>query len=871
MGKTAQYSIASDMSATDPRISDRLEEYRNKRSREATPEPFGGEGGGPARVFVVQKHAARRTHYDLRLEHDGVLLSWAVPRGPCRDPDVVRLAVRTEDHPVEYADFEGVIPEGSYGAGAMIVWDRGLWVPLEIDPEEGLESGKLLFELVGYRLRGVWTLVRTKKAPREWLLIKKPDGWARPGEESELEDTSVLSGLTVEELAEGSDLAAAVGSELEALGAPPGPAGIDEIEPMLAEVAERPFSRAGWVFELKYDGYRLLAGLEGGEPKLRYRSGGDATVTFPEVARALESLPYADLVLDGEVVVLDEDGHPSFSRLQRRGRLRRPHDIRRASLEGPATLFAFDLLAFEDFDLRGLSLEARKRLLSRLIPRAGPVRYADHIAEQGKAAYERVVEMGVEGLVGKDASAPYRGGRSDRWLKIRADREAPFVIVGSTAPARGRTGFGALHLAAHREGELVYTGRVGSGFTDRDLEEIVALLAEDRVESPLVGGALPGGDEHSWVEPRHVCRVRYKELTGDGLLRQPVFLGLERDFEPSACRLDSGAVEHEPPAAVEHVGSAVDERLRGARPGGRQCDAVTRPQFEITRPDKVFWPDEGFTKGDLVDYYRTVAGSILPYLEDRPLVLDRYPDGIEGKSFFQKNAPDFTPDWIRTVTIEEGDGGRTNRYLVCEHPDALAWIANLGAIPLHLWASRSSRLERPDWCVLDLDPKEAPFANVVTVARAIRDVCDEMGLVSHVKTSGKTGLHVMVPLGGQLGWGQAKLLAELVARVVVNEHDDIATVVRNPSGRGLRVYIDYVQNGRGKLLVAPLCVRPMPGATVSTPLRWREVTPRLDVTRFTIQSVPRRLRSMKDDPLRPVLTEAPDLRAAVERLAGRLS
>lgn len=723
-------------------MPDRLDPYREKRDPHRTPEPFGQAGGDPRlapRLFVVQKHAARRLHWDFRLELGGTLRSWAVPKGPSYDPADKRMAVEVEDHPVEYAGFEGVIPAGNYGAGAVIVWDRGTWRPLG-DPLAGLAKGKLVFELSGYKLRGEWTLVRTRRAQggkQEWLLLKHRDALAGPRAVAE---ESVLTGRLLEEVASGADRAGAALAEARRLGArapAPGPA---ELRPMLAARRDAPFSGEGWLFELKYGGYRLVARRAGARVTLAYRRGEDATALFPEVETAIAMLP-ADAVVDGEVVVLAPDGRPSFQALQRRARLARREDVARASVETPATLFAFDLLALGDLDLRRLPLVDRKRVLASVVPRLGPVRLAEHVEARGEDLWREVEARGLEGVVAKRADAPYRpGARSAAWLEIRRARSGP----------------------------------------------------EDALREA------PAGEE--------------------------------------------------PPPVP-----APERRSRAV---------------EVSNAAKIWFPGEGIAKGDVVAYYREIAPFALPFLRDRPLVLTRYPDGIEGKSFFQKDAPSWRPEWLRTVRIRSEEGRDLDHFLV-DDADGLAWIANLGTIPVHVWASRAGTLERPDWCVVDLDPKEAPFADVVRIARALHALCEAIGLPSHPKTTGQKGLHVLVPLGGQLTHAQARSLGELLARAVEAELPEIATTARAVGARGGRVYLDFLQNGYGKTIVAPYAVRPRPGAPVSTPLRWSEVNARLDPARFTIRSVPGRARRLAADPLLPVLAEKPDLLAALERLRAR--
>ncbi len=838
------------------RPSSTLDDYRRKRSAGATPEPFGdGEVARPG-LFVVQKHSARRLHYDLRLEMEGVLRSWAVPKGPSLDPAEKRLAVLTEDHPLEYGDFEGVIPEDNYGAGAVILWDRGPTIH-HLDPVEGTREGKLLFELRGYKLRGLWTLVKTSRGEKEWLLIKKPDAEATGEDATDLDPRSVLSGLSVEEMRNGSDRAKALRSTLDELGAPKRRVDGAKLKPMLATLEPAPFSRRGWVFEIKYDGYRLLAGRSGGgrpsaAPKvhLRYRSGLDATALFPDLALAIRSLPFDGLLLDGEVVVLDPSGRPSFQALQQRARLSRPLDVQRAAARQPATLFAFDLLALEGYDLRPLPLAERKAILREVLPPHGPVRFVDHIDDRGEDFYREIERMDLEGMVAKRANAPYRGGRSQAWVKVRAAATGDFAVVGFTRPKGSRAGFGALHVAvAAEDGSLVYAGRIGTGFDERKLETLRSSLEPFRRPEPACSGGVPKGDEHIWVEPQQVIEARYTEYTRDGHLRHPVFVRIRDDKRVSDCRRDDL-----PPTPTAEA------------PDLRQPPR----KVEISRPEKVFWPEEGYTKGDLIGYYRAVADHLLPYLTDRPLVLDRYPDGYLGKSFFQKNAPSFAPDWVRTEPVWSDDDGNETRYFVCDDIDTLTYLVNSAAIPLHIWSSRLGALQAPDWCILDLDAKDATFEQVVAVARALHRLCEDIGLPTFAKTSGATGMHVLLPLGGQCTHEQSKQLAFLLAQLVSQELPEAASIARSPARREGKVYVDAIQNGHGKLLVSPFSVRPRPGATVSTPLHWREVNNRLDPSRFDIRTVPTRLRRQKKDPWRGMLETTPDLTGALARLMERI-
>jgi bifunctional non-homologous end joining protein LigD len=851
-----------------PPVPDSLSTYRAKRSADTSPEPVGVVSPVPGHLFVVHKHAATRLHFDLRLEMAGVLRSWAVPKGPSYDTNDKRLAVKVEDHPLEYGDFEGIIPTGNYGAGGVIVWDRGEWVPLE-DWREGLEKGKLLFELRGYKLHGKWTLVKIKKSEKDWLLIKERDAYVKsPGDV--FVETSVLSGLTVDEVKAGKSHASDIRAMIEKAGAPRTRVDPKSVEVMLAEPREEAFTRDGWLFELKLDGYRLIASKSRGEATLVTRNGNDYTAVFPEVARAVKALPFDECIVDGEVVCLDAQGKPSFARLQQRGTLSAPMDIKRAAVELPATFFAFDFLAFEDYDLRPLPLLARKAIVMAALPKLGAVHPLDHIEREGEAFLAQVDTLGLEGIIAKRADSPYRGGRTDAWQKIKAEKTGDFVIVGFTSPKGGRSHFGALQLADMVGGELVYAGRVGTGFNDSFLadlgKDLDAIVRADPPCAPPVGASvIPETKTTTWVEPLYVCEVRFREWTPDGVLRHAAFLRMRPDKDPKDCeRQASGKAE----AGKGGAGDAERGKTEPALPPAPAAPAKAEKTFNFSNLKKVYWPAEGYTKGDLIEYYRAISPWILPYLTNRPVVLTRFPDGIDGKSFYQKDAPEFAPEWIRTIPIWSEDTQRDIKYFVCDDVESLLYMANLGSIPLHIWNSRVGSLELPDWCVIDLDPKEAPFSDVIRCANVFRELCEKIGMPSYVKTTGKTGLHILLPLGRQVTYAQCRTLGELLCRVVLRQLKDIATIVRHVTKRGDKVYLDYLQNRHGQLIVSPFCVRPLPGASVSMPLTWDEVNSSLDPKAFTIKTAVERMERLGRDPVVAVLNDKPDLAQILERLAG---
>lgn len=791
---------------------------------------------------MIHHHRARQTHYDLRLEMEGVLRSWAVPKGPSPNVADKRFAALVEDHPVEYGDFEGLIPEGNYGAGWTIVWDRGFWIP-KGDPLEGLKDGKLLFELRGQKLHGLWTLVRMKgESGKEWLFIKEYDDFDDP--EKSTEDYpmgSVFSGLSLTDYAEGKDLSKTLARKLRG-GQKNTPYRFSK--PMLAKVA-KPFSKAGWLFEIKYDGYRLICIKDGDDVALMSRNGNNLVQSFPEIAQAVSRLPVDQVVIDGEAVVHSAAGLPSFARLQRRGRLTKPSAITRATLEHPATLYAFDLLNLNDTDLRQLPLIRRKQLIRQLLPAPGMIRYSDHIEKNGLAMYEGAANLRLEGIVAKHRDSTYTSGRSDQWLKIRVDQTDDFVVLGYKGSL---TDLRSLALGLYSDEKLVFCGHAGSGLGGELTTQLADALAG--LDDSAPPDDLPAGERKNtrWVVPELVCEVRFKEFTPAGQLRHPVILRFRDDKPPEDCLL--------PPSERDLPEPEVED------------EAPVR-QVHLTNLEKVFWPDEGYTKKDLIDYYDAVASWIMPWLEDRPLVMTRYPDGIDGKSFFQKDAPGFVPEWIRIEKMWSQSTEREISYLLVDSVESLVYVANMACIPLHIHHSRLSDFETPDWCVLDLDPKEAPFKDVIKIARAINRLLDDIGMPGYLKTSGSTGLHILIPLGGQFTFEQSRILGELLGRVIVGQLPDITTIVRNPASRDGKVYIDFLQNGSGKLIAAPYCVRPLPGAPVSMPIAWRELTAKTRPDQFTIKNAMRRLSRIKKDPGLDVLSTEVDLLSALEKLTER--
>jgi bifunctional non-homologous end joining protein LigD len=868
-----------------------LSKYRQKRSAENTPEPFGREvptststTGG---TFVVQKHAARRLHYDFRLEMEGVLRSWAVPKGPSMNPADKHLAVAVEDHPLEYGDFEGVIPPGNYGAGSVIVWDRGVYEVIDPpgDAAEAVKKGKIDISLRGFKLNGAFTLVRTggrrnagPKDENNWLLIKKRDQYATTEDVFEAHPRSVFSGLTIEELAEAPAAERKLADNLAARNLPElGPKlKYSDFPLTLAKTVDESFDNDKWLFEIKYDGVRVLAIREGENTHLYARKGTDITNRYPEVVLALNSIALDRFVLDGEIVAPDDRGRPNFQLLQRRMHVNDARSIARLSLAVPVNYYVFDLMGFDRFDTRTLPLEERKRLLGELIHSDGPVRYCDHVIGRGKDFYAAISEHELEGIVAKLRDSPYRGTRTGDWMKIKRPLTQQFVIGGYSNPDGTRTHFGALLLGQYEsDGALRYTDKVGSGFSQETLRKIHAMLTDRAQESspfrkPAPGEPSPEKNAH-FIRPELVCKVRFTEWTDSGGIRQPSFLGMVENADPRECIYDGpGSLA----PAEESVQEGMAEKTEKKTSSGRGKDATPQaaaPKASVTNPEKVFWPNDGYTKGDLVEYYRAISKWMLPYLKDRPVMLTRWPDGIEGKMFYQKDAPAFAPPWIRTEKIYSEDSQREISYFILDSEEALAYVANLAAITIHMWSSRIPHLERPDWLLFDIDPKGSTTVHAVEVAREVANVLREVGLEPCLKTSGQMGLHVVVGLAPKYTYEQAKMFSELVAQVVVNRIPKVATINRNPHTRKGRVYIDYLQLGHGKTIAATFSVRPVPRASVSAPMTWKELKPSLDPAIYNIETMPARMSRLKRDPFVDAIEKHATLEAALPHLEALLN
>lgn len=888
-----------------------LTEYHRKRDFNRTSEPRGRahERGSARLEFVIQKHAASHLHYDLRLEMGGTMKSWAVPKGPSLDPSVKRLAMEVEDHPMEYNAFEGTIPKGQYGGGTVMLWDRGTYEPDERKPREdasaaalrGYRKGKLGYTVHGERLQGAFTLVRTRRDEKggkpQWLLIKQDDSHAREGSDVTAEvETSVATGRTMDEIAAGAGGARVWQSDRAG-----GEAGQERAKadialgPMLARSGEP--GRGEWVYEPKYDGIRVLAFATPDEVALVTRNGHDKARQFPEVAESLRALARgmgAPVVLDGEIVALEDGRVVRFEALQSRMHVTGAGQIARLREERPAALVAFDLLLLGDDPLVHEPWRARRAALESVLGgRADEVLRVSEVSGDRAPLEARARREGWEGLIAKRADSVYRPGkRTGDWIKLKLENEQEFVVGGWTEPRNSRQHLGAILLGYYDEdGRLVYAGHTGGGFSARSLEEMYRRLRRlERKTSPFTETPRTNEKAH-WTTPRVVVQVKFNEWTKEGKLRQPIFLGIrdDKDYdevvrEPAIGEAGAdharstegsgesgesrgGADDADPadrrrPRAVARPGAGHSERgaapaagpvarrlreLRDAKPRGGKLDLGRGAEIQVSNLDKEFFPATGHTKGDLLEYYATMADLVLPWMQDRPLVLKRYPNGIEGESFYQQAAPDDVPPGVRVEAVAVGDGEPQPR-LVGGDLATLLYTVQLGAISYDPWHSRVGALETADYTVLDLDPGPgADFRLVVRVARWVHEEMEALGLHGGLKTSGSSGLHIYLPLPPGTPLEAATIAAQIVATRVARRHPKEATVKRMRRDRpGGTVYVDYLQNILGKTVAGVYAVRAKPGATVSTPLAWDELTDDLDMHAFTIGTLPRRIAEVGD-------------------------
>ncbi|MGO4705741.1 DNA ligase D [Microvirga sp. 2MCAF38] len=830
----------------------KLAAYRAKRDFTQTSEPSGKASTLQGASFVVQEHDATRLHYDFRLELDGVLKSWAVTRGPSLDPEDKRLAIEVEDHPLDYGGFEGTIPEGQYGAGTVMLWDRGTWQP-DHDPHKGLAKGHLSFMLDGEKLKGHWHLVRMHAKPRErqipWLLIKGDDDYARPGNKPDLldeEPLSVLTGRSLDEIAKGGKAKprkrapqkAKASRDRPLRGAKQARRGIvdpmpDSIEPCLATLVTRAPNGASWLHEIKWDGYRLIAFLSDGEVKLLTRNGLDWTKRFPGIAKAIADIPVETAILDGEAIVENEQGHSDFSALQQA--LSRTNK----GAADTAIFQVFDLLYLDGRDLRPLPLIERKKALAQFLSRQknpSTLRYSDHIIGNGGRVKDNICAQGLEGIVSKRTNLPYRSGRNADWVKIKCTKDAEFVVVGYVPSNATRNAIGSLVLGYYDKGKLTYAGRSGTGYT--------ADIARDlftRVK-PLAVKTLPFVKELTtlqrrgvvWVKPKLVCQIAFHGWTADGHVRHAAFKGLREDKKPQD-------VVRDKPSKLSSIETKASDR--------KMKNAPTKiAGVSLTHPDRILWEDQGLTKQELAEYYLGIADWILPHIVGRPLTLVRCPSGTGEKCFVQRHAWDGIDDAVHRTTVPDKDG--EEEVVFVKDIRGVIALVQASALELHTWGATITDIERPDRLTFDFDPGDGvEWKRMIDAVRTLRERLRLLGLESFLKLTGGKGLHVVVPLTPKAGWEETSAFARAMARTMAEDEPERYTAVLAKKERGGRIFIDYLRNNRSATAIVPYSPRARPGAPVATPIAWSELTPRMKPDAFTIQTLPRRLKSLRrEDP-----------------------
>jgi bifunctional non-homologous end joining protein LigD len=902
-----------------------LQEYNRKRDFKVTSEPEGAEhDSAPELSFVVQKHAASHLHYDFRLELDGVLRSWAVPKGPSLDPSVRRLAVHVEDHPIEYGDFEGIIPRGEYGGGTVMLWDRGRWIP-RIDAKKGYYKGDLKFRLEGEKLRGNWHLVRSRRAEEgekeQWLLFKDRDEEARPESEgivTEQMALSVKTGRTLEEIAGDADAtwrsnrgdgagdekpakasktkakaspapkAVRAASATPPAAVPDSPAALPgarkaampkELVPELATLVDDVPAGGDWVHEIKYDGYRLVVFIDRGKVRLVTRKANDWTGRFPTLAPKFAGLPAKSAILDGELVVMAPNGTTSFNLLQ---------NAIHAADQSELVFFIFDLMYLDGYDLRGVPLLQRKEQLRALISGLQPdgqLRFSDHVAGNGRAFHDQACRFGLEGIIAKRADSRYTTKRTKDWLKIKCMRRQEFVIAGYTDPRGSRAGFGALLLGVYEGGDLVHVGKVGTGFDDALLRSLHRRMKKLEVDASPFSNLKRRPPGVHWIRPELVGEVAFTEWTEEGQLRHPTFQGLREDKGPrdvvrevasapppspaKAAKKTDEADASEKPATTRGRTVAPPPSVRSRRVTARKGEhEATVAGVRISHPEKLLYAGTGITKLELARYYEEVGKAMLPHVGERPITMVRCPNGVPGDCFFQKHGDAHFIEQIGRVPITENDGD-VKTYAYVHSVAGLVGMVQMGVLEMHTSNARIDNFESPDRFILDLDPApDVPWARVVGAAVGIRDRLAEIGLRSWVKTTGGKGLHVVVPLARRHTWDEVKDFSRAVSVDYAALHPGEFITKSTLSKRKGKTFIDYLRNGRGATAIAAYCIRARPTAAISVPLDWDELTPDLDSDSFTPEVVAERVRGQRMDPWRDFFRSRQSITEKMRKAVG---
>lgn len=837
-----------------------LTTYKEKRNFRRTPEPAGHNKKEKSElIFVIQRHKASHLHYDFRLELDGVLKSWAVPKGPSMNPSDKRLAMMVEDHPFDYKDFEGIIPEGNYGAGIVEIWDEGTYSAIDASDKKdaekklraGLQAGSLKITVKGKKLKGEFALVKTKgRGENAWLLIKHRDKHAVDEPYSSEEHTPKNSPInkwlrehkkptkkyrTGTSNEKTTEVAAPLKKKVRAPLVSETRKVEGFIKPMLARETDKPFSDASWIYEIKWDGFRAIAECDGQDVKLYSRNGNSFYSMYPDIIESLQKMNLR-AVIDGEIAVLDENGRSNFQLLQYYG----------SDSSFPLSFRVFDILELDGKNKCNLPLTERKQLLKKIIKKNDVVRYSDHIDAEGEAFFEAAVSRDLEGIIAKKAdSLYYPGVRTNEWLKIKHHKTQEAIIAGFTEPTGGRKHFGSLVLAQQDGDKLKYIGNSGSGFNEASLREV-----KDRME-PLIQEESPFAERVkastpiTWVKPVLVCEVKYSEITRDGKMRHPIFLHLREDKKPAEVTKEAAQPVKKP------AGAAASKEKKPAKKGRKENARIYKfgkNEVRVTNPTKIFWPEEGLTKGDVAEYYISVSKYILPYLKDRPQSLLRNPNGIKDKGFFHKDAGEDVPSYIATKVLYSESAKKDIDYIVCNNQATLTYLNNLGCIEINPWHSTVQQLDHPDYLIIDIDPSDKnTFEQVIDAALVVREILQQAGAPAFCKTSGATGLHIYVPTKKKYTYDQLKDFAHIVCMLTNEQLPSFTSLERNLKKRGNKmIYLDHLQNRRGQTISSVYSLRPRPGATVSMPLDWKEVKHGLSPRDFTIYNALKRIKKKGD-------------------------
>lgn len=894
-----------------------LTEYNKKRNFKESPEPKGGKADSEQLRFVIQKHDASHLHYDFRLEAGGVLKSWAVPKGPSTDPEIKRLAMMVEDHPYDYKNFEGIIPSG-YGAGTVIVWDEGFYEPVGMKGEskklqdnvvlKGVGAGKLHFILHGKKLKGEFILVKTQgKGENSWLLFKAKDEYAS-NKDILLKAKSTISNRTIAQMAKSptniyeskvplkntgkikknvsikklKSAKAKIGDNIKDSNVKTTSAKIktpgktakrpSKIIPMLATMVDKPFDKEGWQYEIKWDGYRTLAFCNKNKIELKSRNDKSFNDKFYPIFKALQQWNI-NAVIDGEVVVLDDDGKPNFGALQNW----------RSEADGELYYYVFDIIWLNGKDLMQLPLLERRNVLKQILPENSIIRLSENYEVNGIDFFETVKKMGLEGIMAKKANSVYKPGiRTKEWLKIKANKRQEMVIGGYTKNRDSSKLFSSLLLGVYDNKKLIYTGKVGTGFNDKQQKEMLQqfkpyiiksspFTIEPDINKPSRFRSKTPLAKAIWLKPKLVCEVSFTEMTTDGIMRHPSFIAMRIDKKAKDIILEK-AVDT---MKIMTKGKSAKKSI--LEPGGKkarktllnptdetQVREINGHEIKFTNLSKLYWSKEKITKRDMLNYYYQVAPYILPYLKDRPQSMNRHPNGISGKSFYFKDVTGTAPEWIETFQYKSDKDNRVRNYLVAKDEASLLYMANLGCIEMNPWHSKVETEDYPDWCVIDLDPADNTFQKVIDAANVTYEILKSMGVASYPKTSGSTGIHIYIPLGAKYTYEQSKEFARLIATLVQQEIPEYTSIERMIKARKGKMYIDFLQNRPQATIAAPYSLRPKPGATVSMPLHWDEVKKGLKMSDFTIHNAIERIKS-EGDLFKPVLGKGINLEKIISK------